>query len=139
MSKKSKVSRSVAAKRKLKDHLKTHLGKNSSCYFTPTESVAWYWWRVINKAAFKNKLPYPKEIVIRKLRGAWGICDGKARMDMCVITISSDITNRKLFIATVAHEMVHQWQFHYAAGNLHHGSNFRDWDVYFKRNFGITL
>jgi hypothetical protein len=136
--KKPKISRSVEAKKKLKDHLKTHRSKTSACYFVPTESVAWYWWRVINKAAFKNKLPYPEEIVIRKLRGAWGLCNGKTRNDTCIITISSEITNRKLFIATVAHEMVHQWQW-YDRGRLDHASSFREWNEYFKRNFGIVL
>jgi hypothetical protein len=138
--KKPKISRSVAAKKKLKDHLKTHIGKskNSSYYFTPTEAVAWYWWRVINKAAFKNKLPYPSAIIVRKLRGAWGLCLGKSRENNCVITISSEITNRKLFIATVAHEMVHQWQW-YDRGVLDHASRFREWNEYFKRNFGIVL
>ena len=135
MPKKSKVSRSVAAKKKLKEHL----SKNSHCYFRPTESVAWYWWRVINKAAFKNQLPPPSEIIVRKLRGAWGLCDSKMRKNICIITISTEITNRKLFIATVAHEMVHQWQFHFGTGNLDHGSNFRDWDVYFRHNLGIIL
>lgn len=138
MSKKSKVSRTVAAKKKLKDHLKHHRGESTSGYFTPTEAVAWYWWRVINKAAFKNKLPYPSKIVIRKLRGAWGTCFGKTRDNNCIITISSDITSRKLFIATIAHEMVHQWQW-YDKQHLDHASSFRSWNEYFKRNFGITL
>lgn len=123
------VSRTVVAKKKLKDHISKIVPL--SCQFTPTESVAWYWWHVINKAAFKNALP-PPEITIRKLRGAWGNCNGEN------ITISTNITNKKLFIATVAHEMVHQWQFHYGA-KLNHGNVFRDWDIYFKKTFGIVL
>lgn len=138
MPKKPKNSRSVEAKKKLKDHLKTHKSKKPSCYFVPTETVAWYWWRVINKAAFKNKLPYPSEIVVRKLRGAWGLCLGRTRENNCVITISSEIKDRKLFIATVAHEMVHQWQW-YDKRSLDHATTFREWNSYFKRNFGIIL
>lgn len=137
MPKKPKISRSVEAKKKLNGHLK---GKTATCYFTPTESVAWYWWRVINKAAFKNKLPYPEEIVIRKLRGAWGLCNGKTKngYDSCIITLTTDIKDRKMFIATVAHEMVHQWQWH-TRRNFDHTTSFRGWSSYFKRNFGIVI
>ena len=133
MSKKKNIS--VSAKKKLKAHLE----KTSDAAFKPTESVAWYWWRVINKAAFKDSLPYPSKIVIRKLRGAWGTCLGKKREDMCIVTLSTEINNRRLFIATVAHEMVHQWQWHFGEGDLHHGENFRDWKLYFRTNFGIIL
>ena len=133
MSKKLKVaSKMVVAKKKLKAHISKPVCVSKSHQFTPTESVAWYWWHVINKAAFNNSLPYPV-IAIKNLRGAWGNCNGKT------INISTNITNRKFFIATVAHEMVHQWQFHYAAGKLNHGNLFRDWDVYFRKNFGIIL
>lgn len=128
-----------AAKRKLKGHLyKTSCSSND---FTPTESVVWYWWHVINKAAFSNSLPYPSEIVVKKLRGAWGTChcDTTFGKPWSIISISTDITDRKMFIATVAHEMVHQWQYHFGDGKLNHGSVFKDWNFYFKKNFGIIL
>ena len=134
MSKKQKdISKTVIskiAKKKLKEHIRKPV--TTIREFTPTESVAWYWRHVINKAAFNSALPYPI-IAIKKLRGAWGNCDGKT------INISTNITNKKFFIATVAHEMVHQWQFHFGAGKLNHGNVFRDWDVYFRKNFGIVL
>ena len=138
MAKKKKSSETVAAKKKLKTHLKNHLGKNSR-YFHPTEAMAWYWWRVINKAAFKNELPYPSEIAIKNLRGAWGTCLGKTRTNECIICISTNIKSRKLFIATIAHEMVHQWQFHFGKGTLDHGLSYKDWDRYFRSHFGIIL
>jgi hypothetical protein len=128
---KKKVSKSVA-KKKLKNHIDN---TPITCVFTPTESVVWYWWHVINKAVFNNELPRPI-ITVRKLRGAWGTCNGEN------ITISATITNRHLFIATICHEMCHQWQHHFGTGingGINHGPVFRNWDHYFKQTFGIVL
>jgi hypothetical protein len=133
MSKRSKASK-FAAKRRLKEHFK---GK-SSCTFVPTETVAWYWWRIINKAAFNDKLPYPGKIIIRRLRGFDGFCVGKTNKNICEITLASNIHDKKLFIATIAHEMVHQWQFYFGS-DLHHGMDFREWKLFFSSKFGIVL
>ena len=127
MQKKKVVSRSVA-KKKLKDHIdKTPV----TSLFTPTETVVWYWWHVVNKAVFNNELPHPI-ITVRKLRGAWGNCNGQN------ITISTTITNRHLFIATIAHEMCHQYLYQ-TLGKLNHGESFLKWKRYFKQTYGIIL
>lgn len=125
---------SVTAKKKLKAHLQ----KNFNSDFTPTESIAWYWWHVINKAAFKSQLPQPTKISVRTLYCAWGECLCDYRNNTSEISISIAIQTRKMFIATVAHEMVHQWQFHFGS-KVNHGKQFKDWDTYFRNNFQIII
>lgn len=128
-----KKSTCRAAKKQLKSHLK----RRGDCHLTVSEGLSWYWWRIINRAVFNNALPIPSKIVVRRLRGAWGLCWGK-RKGTCVITISSDIQSRKLFLETLCHEMVHQYQW-LDKKSLDHGSSFREWKSYFRSNFNIGL
>lgn len=127
---------SSANRKKLKNHL-----KKKPVDFVPTDTVAWYWWHVINKAAFNNALPKPKDIIIRKMRGNWGTCECSPDGVNCtsLITLCTSLTDKKLFISTLAHEMVHSWQGHFGKGNLDHGSVFKDWQSYFKKKFDIIL
>ncbi len=128
-------SRSKNAKKKIKTHLAKN--ENSKSDFVLTESIAWYWWRIINMAEFSNKLLPPKRIEIKKTRGIWGVCTGRAKGHV-IISISPAIQNRRLFIATLIHEMVHQyeWQNNEA---LNHSTNFINWKRYFKKKFGIII
>jgi hypothetical protein len=125
------ISTSTLAKRKLKSHIAKY-GKDSN--FVMTEQMLKTWFHVINKAAFRNKLPVPK-FEIRNLRGAWGLAEAKGN---CVISMSTAIDSRELMIGTLAHEMVHQWQYLFEATMSHTGS-FLKWKRYFKKNLQISL
>lgn len=130
----SKIKKdSVAAKMKIVTHLEKYRNDN----FEVTDNKVLYWWKIINKAAFNNRLDQPL-IVIRKLRGAWGICDVKGRENNLTITVNESINSRDLFISTIAHEMVHQWQWK-KNQNMHHSYNFIKWKRYFKKHYGIVI
>ena len=71
-------------------------------------------YHLLNKYVFDNVLDRPK-FNIKRTRGYWGMCDG--RMDILderffveEITLSKKFTHKAMFVATIAHEMVHQWQ-----------------------------
>lgn len=121
-----------AAKSKLKSHVARYKHDQG---FEVTERHILYWFGVINRAAFRNKLEQPK-FVIRRMRGAWGFCEGyKGKV---VITLSSKIDNRELFLATLAHEMVHQYQY-VTEDKITHTGSFIEWKRFFKRYMNITL
>jgi hypothetical protein len=71
--------------------------------------------RLLNEEVFYDKLVMPKIYVKARLRGAWGICEGddipfvkgKSR---CEIYLSDKWYCKQWLITTLAHEMVHQYQ-----------------------------
>lgn len=135
-------SKAYSAKKKLKNHLDNTRYLNNG--FIPTEQVTKYWWRIINMAVFKNSLPPPSDIIIRKLRDykglyIWGMCSGKTRINLCEITINENITSKKLFLETLIHEMVHQHQWYNNNGNMNHGKTFKEWEIYFKNKFDLII
>jgi hypothetical protein len=97
-------------------------------------------YHLLNKYVFDNVLNCPK-FNIKRTRGYWGMCDG--RMDMSderffveEIILSKKFTHKAMFVATLAHEMVHQWQWEvlspqrYEEGKtpiMSHGPSFYAW------------
>lgn len=126
----------AAAKLKLKTHVKTRHGEEMEV----TQAKIAYWFRIINVAVFNGTLPPPRIEIGVNMRKYWGLCTpmGKSFSGNANIKISDRITNRKLFISTVAHEMVHQYQW-LTYGNMHHGDSYKKWSRYFKANFGFYL
>lgn len=121
-----------------KKHFKTHLSNKGDSNIEVSETLIMYWFHIINSAAFKNELPVPDKIVVRRLIGAWGLCEGSSRTKNCVITISNKIETKAFLLATIAHEMVHQYQWIYRA-DINHGKTFKEWKDYFKKNFSICI
>lgn len=125
---------SSAAKKKVKAHVKRYRN-NDGFQFTDRHII--YWFGIINRAAFRNRLPVP-DFKIRRLRGAWGLCEGDNGNEI-VISINETIDNRELFIATLAHEMVHQYQYLYLGGTMNHKESFIEWKRFFKRHMKILI
>lgn len=70
--------------------------------------------RLINREIFYNRLPMPK-FEIRRLKGAIGICAGREgpirkTKSHCTLHLADRYYCRQWFISTLAHEMVHQYQ-----------------------------
>lgn len=71
--------------------------------------------RLINKEVFNNKLKQPKIIISSHCRDYWGFCraidyfpvEGKSN---CIIRLSDKWFCKQWLIITLAHEMVHQYQ-----------------------------
>lgn len=100
-----------------------------------------YWWHTINAACFNEELNFPK-VEIRHIKGYWAVCIPSQALssNKCEIHLSPELTNKKLFIETVAHEMVHVWQCQkYGHRHPEHGKSFIKWKKFFKRNFNLDL
>jgi hypothetical protein len=70
--------------------------------------------RCINREVFYGQLKLPK-FEIKAMRGAWGACEGKSGVryktrSNCVIHLNDRWYCRQWLINTLAHEMVHQYQ-----------------------------
>ena len=94
-------------------------------------------YHLLNKYVFDNVLDRPK-FNIKRTRGYWGMCDG--RMDILderffveEITLSKKFTHKAMFVATIAHEMVHLYQMTWVKDPYaNHNANFFAWKNKFK-------
>ncbi len=108
------------AQKKIRNHLDTR----SNHSVVVTERMARIWWRVCNVALFRNKLYPPGQLVIKQLKD-WGYCQITSELEV-IIALDSEITTRGMFLSTLIHEMVHQWE-NQTYGRMGHGERFSNW------------
>ncbi len=108
-------------------------------------------YRLINRTVFYNSLPMPT-IVLRRLYDAVGMCEGKEgpirkTKSHCIIHLADRYYCRQWFISTLAHEMVHQYQWDIYSNirvkrgltrHMSHGPSFYIWRKKLKKH-GIGL
>jgi hypothetical protein len=85
----------------------------------PEEAVSLY--RAINRYVFDNQLTRPEIILKPNLQKAWGVCNWKEDRQKsaswgrqgtwCTIELMDKWFCPQWFCNTLAHEMVHQWQY----------------------------
>lgn len=117
-----------------REKIRNHLDTRSNHSVTITERMTRYWWRVCNVALFKNKL-YPPTIIIKSLRENWGYCEDSKNI---TIALDSEIGTRSLFLVTLLHEMVHQWE-QETYGRMGHGKRFLKWKNKINREIGLDI
>lgn len=92
--------------------------------FRPTEDDIIYAYNIINKYIFDNQLKRPK-ITQGRIKKCWGLCkwmqDPKTGKYYTEIRLVDKWYCSQWFMQTLAHEMIHQWQ----------------WDVHRVENGGI--
>ena len=108
-------------------------------------------YRLINREIFYNQLPMPK-ILLRRLYDCVGICEGKEgpirkTKSHCTIHLADRYYCRQWMISTLAHEMVHQYQWDVYSNirvkrglprHMSHGPSFYIWRNKLARH-GIAL
>lgn len=122
--------------------------------FRPTDSDITYAYNLINRHIFDNVLERP-HIQKGVLRGAWGLCqwllEEQPNGSWCTIRLSDKWFCPQWFMNTLAHEMVHQYQWdvyrwdhiEYYGRPMHmdsggHGPSFHEWRPIFKE-YGLNL
>ena len=122
--------------------------------FRPTDEDIDYAYKIINRYVFDNQLTKPK-IVQGTVRKAWGYCQWElVEQDTgswCNIRLMNKWFCPQWFMNTLAHEMVHQWQwdiyrweyleFHgknMAINGGGHGPSFHSWKPQFEY-YGLNL
>lgn len=116
-----------------REKIRNHLDARSNHSVVVTERMARIWWRVCNVAIFQNKL-YPPNIVIKSLKD-WGYCEVT---ENTTIGLASEIGTRSLFLCTLLHEMVHQWE-QQTYGRMGHGKRFFQWKDRIFNEVGLDI
>ena len=99
-------------------------------------------YKIINQACFNNKLDMPEIEVTPRCRKYWGMCFAsydivKYRKTYCKIRLMDKWFCKQWLITTLAHEMVHQWEW-LTNENMTHGPQFFLWRNQLA-NYNITL
>lgn len=116
--------------------IRNHLKRDGKKFLIVTERIVRYWWCICNKALFRGKLTPPDRIIIKQFKDHYGYCE--ADNQTVTIGIHSDIGTRELFLTTLVHEMVHQWEY-YVGHRMGHGKRFYAWQGRIKKHLGLDL
>ncbi len=107
------------------------------CKFRPTIQDCREMFRNINKQVFNNELSMPNFRLVYS-KDYWGMCVGNFEDPArCTIHMNKSFLSKRLFIDTMAHEMVHQWEW-LNNDNMTHGPQFFLWREELSK-FGIHL
>ena len=94
--------------------------------FRPTIQDCREIWTNINRNVFNNELKMPSFRLVYT-KAFWGECQGVIDdQTKCKIKINKSFLSKRLFINTIAHEMVHQWEW-LTNENMTHGPQFFLW------------
>lgn len=100
-----------------------------------------YWWRHINDAIFDGQLSTPYKVLVRKFNhnDTLGTCQGwgSSKKRPIVLEMKAEFDDKEMFMAILAHEMVHQWE-QQTHGRMTHGKNFFGWEDKLKQ-LGLPL
>lgn len=128
----------MAARKKILQHLKNRGDEGN---FIVTPALVLYWWNYLNDAVFNGELIPPHEIVCKRFHSRDGWCQPMSKLGLVRMGINSEMYDRKHFLETLAHEMVHQWEWH--SGNWKdkpiHGKFFTQWKKPLKQAVSLIL
>jgi hypothetical protein len=102
--------------------------------YRPTIKEVRLWFAIINELIFNGKVPKFKYIFIKHVRGQLGAClpfEGDNRF--CNLEIEPEYKDFSVFLAILAHEMVHCYQWVILKRNASHGKYFWKWAKKFKK------
>ena len=120
--------------------------------FMPTIEQCQRWFRILNRGMFGGNLREPK-LIVRRMINDWGLCVANWDNRKCrkgtfnqriipyhvpinyTIELHNKFPRWKDFIETLAHEMVHLYQFQvWKDPYSNHNANFYSWKKYFKQH-----
>lgn len=105
--------------------------------FRPTIADCREVFRNINRNVFNNELKMPSFRLVYS-KAFWGECAGNLDDNTkCLIKINKSFLSKRLFVYTLAHEMVHQWEW-LTFENMTHGPKFFLWRNEMAK-YGIVL
>ena len=123
-------------KKAAQEKIRNHLDRRSNHTVDVTEHMVLYWWRICNVAIFNKKLYPPSEILIKRMKD-WGYCTALTR-DEVQIALNEELTTRGMFLSTLIHEMVHQWE-NQTYGQMGHGKRFFTWKERVHKSLGLDI
>ena len=121
--------------------LKEHLEKlDTKIPYYPTDDVARYWFKVINRQVFDNALMPFSAIYVRRMLKVWAHVsyDEEIKSPPMELHMHMKFPNKTFFINVLAHEMVHKWQLEINLDTGNHNKHFYSWKQTFNEN-GLNL
>jgi hypothetical protein len=118
--------------------LKNHLRRRGDEPVVVTEQLVRKWWHILNAAVFNGHLNKSLSVTTKKLRKVWAWAQPSCIKGRLHIIISSEFSNRRLFLSTLIHEMVHAWELQHF-GKLGHGKRFFSWESRIKWTTNLSL
>lgn len=95
------------------------------CEFTPKIADCRAVFNDINRTVFGNELKMPSFRLVKA--DYWGMCVGDQEdSGKVTIYLTKRFLSKRLFVFTLAHEMVHQWEWLHHE-NMTHGPKFFQW------------
>lgn len=105
--------------------------------FRPTISDCREIFKAINRNVFNGELTMPSFRLVNS-QDSWGECVGDLNdSSSCTIKMNKSFPSKRLFVYTLAHEMVHQWEW-LVYDHMTHGKTFFVWRNELKK-YGIVL
>ena len=110
-------------------------------YKTTYKDIKKYF-KIFNKALFKDQLNPFNDIQIKRMNGCWGQCVEdyslrKGTRFFC-LEMQPNYENKKEFLTTLGHEMIHLWQQTIKKDTGNHNSLFYSFRPRFKK-LGLSL
>jgi hypothetical protein len=116
--------------------------KTSNKKFTTSYKDIKKYFKFFNKALFKDQLNPFNDIQIKRMNGCWGQCveDYSVRKGtrFFCLEMQPNYENKKEFLTTLGHEMIHLWQQTVKKDTGNHNSLFYSFRPKFKK-FGLSL
>ncbi len=112
--------------------------------YTPKVKDIRFWFAVLNAAIFKNKVPkfkYIKIITRRDWHASTHAYEEDSTNDRwCELEINPKFRDFELFLAILAHEMIHNYEWTVFRRSINHGPNFFSWrDRLAKHNIPLNV
>lgn len=113
--------------------------KNKKDNFVPSKHLITRWTNILNREIFNNKIHPFHDISIKRKRDCHAEHIGWVHDEFFYgeLSFNNKFSNKTEFIYTLAHEMVHQWQW-MSFQRTNHGKTFMKWKNKLN-NFEIPL
>lgn len=105
----------------------------------PTARMLRYWWSRLNTEVFADTLHVPKLTVLRvEWPDVYGLCWPLSNSRSHIQIDPTLCATRGDILATLAHEMIHQWQ-HQLGEPMTHGESFKGWADAIRDRTGLEV
>jgi hypothetical protein len=111
------------------NHIIQEIRKQTQEIFIPTRTIITRWFNILNEEIFNNTIHPFYEIEIKRKQGCHAehipLEDGCGNI-YATLSINENFINKNEFLYTLAHEMIHQWQW-MELNQSDHGKTFWKW------------
>tara|TARA_B100000470_G_C19682840_1_gene342860 strand:+ start:439 stop:840 length:402 start_codon:yes stop_codon:yes gene_type:complete len=121
--------------------IRKHINKDQP--LVPSKHLITRWHNILNNEIFNNRIHPFKKIEIKRKQGCYAehIGEEDDKYLYGTLSITNLFSNKSYFIFTLAHEMVHQWQWMHLY-KTDHGQTFMKWKEQlnkFEIPLGVTI